>query len=266
MTSKQTVTVELPSVQSLLLDVRFDETSLGSATGFVVDSAIGPLLVTNRHVVTGRDNSTNALLSDTGAIPNNIIVRHNGHTSEGARLDAVVSAREDLYSDEVPRWFEHPTLGRRADIVALRLTNLSQVELYPVDTSDSSIKLVSHPSESVSIIGFPFGKSGPGNFAIWAAGTIASEMQIPYNGLPVFLVDSRSRTGQSGSPVIAYRAGSAEIRYRTSIFMQGQDAPLRQFLGVYSGRIHRDSDIGMVWTAAALRDLVLAAEASVGSI
>lgn len=260
MTQGQSVTIELPSVQALLLESRFEDTFLASATGFVVESNSGPLLITNRHVVTGRDNRTNEALHSASGIPDNLRIRHHSETVRENGPGATVSARESLYQGQQPRWIEHPILGARADIVALPLTETSGVQLFPVDISESDLSLVSRPTETVSVIGFPFGESGSGDLAIWSTGSIASEMQVPYNQMPVFLIDSRTRTGQSGSPVIAYRAGAEEIRIRTNYFSQSQEYALSQFLGVYSGRIHPDSDIGMVWKATALRELVNAAE------
>jgi hypothetical protein len=52
-----------------------------------------------------------------------------------------------------------------------------------------------------------------GLFALWATGFIASEPDVDINGQPVMYVDCRSRPGQSGSPVLAYRwGGTAHMR------------------------------------------------------
>jgi hypothetical protein len=56
----------------------------------------------------------------------------------------------------------------------------------------------------MSIIGFPFGMAYGGAMATWVQGFVASEWQVDYGDLPRFLVDSRTRQGQSGSPVIFY--------------------------------------------------------------
>jgi hypothetical protein len=63
------------------------------------------------------------------------------------------------------------------------------------------------PADPVSEVSFPFGLAGGGLFAIWATGALATEPITDFGDLPVSLIDCRSRQGQSGSPVIAYRSG-----------------------------------------------------------
>ena len=42
------------------------------------------------------------------------------------------------------------------------------------------------------------------DLAIWTRGTIASEYQLDHDGLLLFLIHSRTRQGQSGSPVVFF--------------------------------------------------------------
>ena len=66
-----------PSVQSLLLHLAFGDQILGTGTGFVVQSTNGPVLITNRHNVTGRRQDNNQPLSATGGVPDRINIVHN---------------------------------------------------------------------------------------------------------------------------------------------------------------------------------------------
>lgn len=78
-----------------------------------------------------------------------------------------------------------------------------------------------------------------------------------------FLIDCRTREGQSGSAVIAYRsAGVVSEKIGT---LTVHEEPVTRFLGIYSGRINRDSDIGIVWKAKAIRELIESVPANVGS-
>src|SRR5206468_3833715 len=90
------------------------------------------------------------------------------------------------------------------------------------------------PAEGVSIVGFPFGITGGGAFAIWTRGFVASEPDVDLEDLPSFLVDARTRPGQSGSPVIAYSSGGMTTLADGSSAMFG--GPVTNLLGVYSGR------------------------------
>jgi hypothetical protein len=123
---------------------------------------------------------------------------------------------------------------------------------YPYSTATPAQELRVRPAEIVSVIGFPLGQSAGGLFAIWVSGFIASELDVDYNGLPQFLVDCRTRPGQSGSPVVAVRYGMVHLK-NGDILLDGYASEL---LGIYSGRISESSDIGVVWKRSAIDELV----------
>ena len=109
------------------------------------------------------------------------------------------------------------------------------------------------PAEIVSVIGFPLGLGVNGCFAIWVTGFVATDPRIDYGGLPVFLIDCRTRKGQSGSPVVAYRSGGSVFREDGGVSIAGHAAV--RTLGVYTGRINEESDLGMVWKWEAVVEL-----------
>ncbi|MBA4142812.1 MAG: trypsin-like peptidase domain-containing protein [Nitrosospira sp.] len=240
-----------PSVQSLFIEMKFNGQPLSTGTAFVVLSPKGPYLVTNRHNVTGRHQHSDAPLSPTGGIPNEIVIVHN----RKGTLGQWIPKNEPLYLDDTPRWCEHPTLGSKADFVALPLSDLTDVEIYPHNLGNREQSIRVGVADVVSVIGFPFGIAAGGAMAVWATGFLASEPAVDFNDLPIQLIDCRSRQGQSGSPVIAYRgSGMAETAPGRLAFVNG---PLSKFIGVYSGRINAESDIGIVWKASALQQLIL---------
>ncbi len=243
-------TIAQPSVQSLLIETNFNGQTLATGTGFISNTAKGPVLVTNRHNVTGRHQENGSLLSPTGGIPNYINVIHNSRNG----LGRWVSRTEPLYVDGQPRWIEHPTLGQKADFVALPLTQLLDVQTYPYDSTNTGVEIFVGPADPLSVIGFPFGLSAGGAFAVWATGFMASEPEVDFGGLPIFLIDCRSRQGQSGSPVIAYRSAGM-IKLSNGNISAFGDAVYR-FLGIYSGRLNSESDLGLVWKASAIRELI----------
>ena len=111
------------------------------------------------------------------------------------------------------------------------------------------------PFMTVSIIGFPFGLSGPGFLPIWKAGYIASEPELDYNNEPVFMIDARTSEGMSGSPVIS-RSISEKTKIRT--WQWNKPPTYKLFLGVYSGRIDKElnSDLGKVWRPRVIREIL----------
>lgn len=238
-----------PSIKSLLIEMRFEGQPLSTGTAFVANSPIGPVIITNRHNVTGRHQETGQPLSRTGGVPTELAVMHNQH----GRLGYWVPRVEPLYNGTIPLWKEHPTLGVRADFVALPLTQLNDVQLYPYSLGVGDPDIIVAPAEVLSVVGFPFGITAGGCLAVWATGFVASEPDIDFGDLPLFLIDCRSRQGQSGSAVIAHRTGGAVA---TMSGVQIGGGAMTRFLGIYSGRVNAESDLGFVWKAAAIQELV----------
>jgi hypothetical protein len=77
---------------------------------------------------------------------------------------------------------------------------------------------------------------------------------MDWNDLPVFLIDSRTRPGQSGSPVIQYSKGGAVplADGSTGVFA----GPVERLVGVYSGRINDQSDLGFAWKRTVVSDIL----------
>ena len=242
-----------PSGVSRFIRMYFGQTPLASGTCFFVMSADGPVLVTNRHNFTGRDNITGKTLHKTGGIPNHAVVTLHGPGEVHYHIDLA-----DHDNPEAPSWVEHPTLGDKADIVALpvkEMTNIigekNSVSLDGVSTQGNWHRW--DVGAELQVIGYPYGQIGA-PFPIWSKGFMASEPDVDVAGLPIFLIDCRSRPGQSGSPVWArFRKGDV-------VTHKGQDYQAKEtmnyFLGVYSGRLRGDSDLGLVWKRSCIEELV----------
>lgn len=244
------LTIARPSVASLALQVRSGAAMLSTATGFVVQHGGQSYLVTNWHVVSGKRSDTGAFLNPGNVVPDNLVILHN----RAGPLGTWIPKSESLYVDGHPRWREHPTHGRSVDAVALALTDLAGVTIYAHDPWVPGPGVAVGVAGGVSIVGFPFGITGGGGLGVWVRGAIATEPALDFDGLPRFLVDSRTRPGQSGSPVIAYYVGGAIPMADGGTAIMG--GPVEQFLGVYSGRINEESDLGFVWKPEAVRSIV----------
>lgn len=237
-----------PSAFAVRLEMRYDGTSLASGTGFITTASAGPLLITARHNLTGRHQDDGRCLSATGGVPNEVLIRHNG-----PEILTYVERLESLFAGDMPLWREHPRLREAADFVALPLTQLEGVSFGGAVFPFMPPMFRLGPAEAVSVIGFPFGIAGAGDLAIWTTGFIATEMDLDYRELPQFLIDARTRQGQSGSPVLAYRTGV--VRKRDGGIGR-LEMPAWDILGIYSGRINGDSDIGVVWKISAVVELI----------
>jgi hypothetical protein len=250
-------TIAWPSVASLLVGTRARGNELATATGFVVADANGQYLITNWHVVAGRNPITGANLDRSGAWPDEIAIVHNVVGRLGHWQPRIEPLRDD---EGAALWYEHPIHGRAVDVVALPLTNLDDVEIYAHELSGAADEFALGVSQGLSIVGFPFGMTGGGAFAIWVQGTIATEPEVDFDGLPCFLIDSRTRSGQSGSPVLFYSSGGmVPMADGSAALFAGE---VRKLVGVYSGRINEQSDLGIVWKTAALSEIIAARKRS----
>jgi hypothetical protein len=256
--------LDQPSFQSLYVEPRVDDLGLAHATGFIVlrpDSS--PLLITNWHVVTGRHHESKKPLDPSGEAPTTLRIQHNRQGQLGSWSSWV----EDLYDESgEPLWLEDPVHGPAVDVVGLPLKNTTGVALYPHscdgpighDVAGLPASIKWGPSDFINVIGFPFGWSGGGGLGIWVQGAIATEPDLDYKDLPRFLIDSRTRPGQSGSPVVLYK------RNGWVTLSDGRPHMIHNVLtllvGVYSGRLSKDSDLGTVWKTS-----VVAAVANSGT-
>jgi hypothetical protein len=227
---------------------------IGTGTAFVAKTPNGFVLVTNRHNCTGRDQETGQPLHSQGGIPDTLSIIHNKKDQLGCWTERHEPL---LYPDGTPRWVEHPKLGPVVDCVALKMTQSNGVDFYAYDFSEPEPRFRICAADIVSVIGFPFGRRSGGAMGIWATGFVATEPAIDHDALPLMLIDCRSRPGQSGSPVIAYRTAGA-----TMVSDSGQavvfDRECWRLLGIYSGRINSQSDLGRVWKRSAIAEILSA--------
>lgn len=244
--------ISLPSIQSLYVTTSVGSNELTQGTAFMVHSGLRSWLVTNWHIVAGRHPNDGQPMHDSGATPDTLKVQHNEPTMGSWGL-----AEYNLLDDAGrPRWAEHPVYRRRVDVVALPMTEDSGLKFYPypLQPTEHERSLSAGIAEDVSIIGFPFGIRGTAGVAIWSRGSVASEPEMDYNDLPCFLIDSRTRAGQSGSPVVVHSSGAGG--HKTAGGLTVGLGPLTRLLGVYSGRINKDSDLGFVWKTSVVLDIV----------
>src|SRR5687768_15725482 len=124
-----------PSVASLLLVPRVNENELGSATGFLIEYQSVVYLISNWHVLAGRNPLTGASMHPSGAWPDEDVVIQNKAGALGSWIPKVQPVRDTTG----PLWLEHPTLGRKVDVVALPLTDTTEVEVYTHDPRGSNV-------------------------------------------------------------------------------------------------------------------------------
>lgn len=249
MADEKPIAIDPLSISSLYLKVHFQQQLLGHATGFVATHHDRHFLVTNWHVLSGRNAETDQPVSKTAGIPDHIRIAHH----VGERLSGWRFLREPLFDlDGSPRWVAHPR-GRAVDVACVELSAMmSDIRLFSLNLRLAEADLTIYPAMPVSVIGFPLGLRPNAFFAVWKTGHIASDPDLPYNGQPAFLIDATTRGGMSGSPVVARGFGS----FMTSGGYKIGAGMVTRLLGIYSGRIHEDSEIGCVWKPEVITELL----------
>jgi len=232
------------------------EEVLACATAFFFKSEETYFLVTNWHNVTGFHPETGIrLVASSPTIIEVPFLNQKRPRIKWGRWSI------QLYKDNKPIWFIHPIYKNSVDVVAVKLginDNPNGVLLRALNEVmfDNLKPLV---GDDVFILGFPHNLNSGGNFPLWKRGSIASEPDIDLDGLPKVLVDTASRPGMSGAPVIYRRQGihkyqGGEIQDDTII------GEIQNFVGVYSGRVSTntelDTQLGIVWKARVVQEII----------
>jgi hypothetical protein len=243
-----------PSIRSIFITALSKDEALGTATGFIVTYKDRPYLITNYHVVSGRNPRNGQPSHRSGAVPDRLRIFL---PVTQRRPDQVYWEEREVkvYDEDLDQsfWIEHHRRGRQVDVAAVPLGWYDEASIIGYDLSPEGPGVRVQPPVGVSIVGFPFGLTGSDYLAIWTRGFVASEPEVDLYGLPFFLVDARTRRGQSGSPVIYFDNGGMSQLADGDWVIGGN---FLQLLGIYSGRINEQSDLGIVWKHEAILEVL----------
>lgn len=245
------------SLVPLFVEACFQETSLGGATAFLwLRTDLRLSLVTNWHVASGRHNQTGKCSHRLGGIPDHLRV----HVPQPDRaLPPLIVCVPTIGENGHPLWTEHPAHGREVDVVSLEfnLPRPDEVSVMPMNAIPD-VKIKQRVGMSLFILGFPFGRTGIG-MPVWKQGSFASEPYFTPHIERHLIVDTASRPGMSGSPVIQRVHGAVAFEGDDHGRMAGGDGACR-FVGVYSGRFHTDdpgdAQLGRVWPKRLVEEVV----------
>ncbi|WP_331752757.1 serine protease (plasmid) [Streptomyces sp. NBC_00637] len=224
-----------------------------AATAFVVRNRAGePFLITNRHVVTGRNSKNGDQPSGANISALRVLVQMAG---PALRWTALVLELGD--EDGRPEWLEHPEHGGKVDVVAypLRSELEEALDLIAYSVAGPACARLDLTTE-LFVIGYPLGFDpfrASASIGVWTRGTVAWPPGIDWEDLPSTLIDCRARPGQSGSPVVFYADA-----HTTYLAADGErrTGPVWDLVGAYSGRITEGSDVGIVWKRSAIDAIV----------
>jgi hypothetical protein len=232
--------------------------ALASGTGFAYEQDDAVYLITNWHNVAGRDPASGACLSKTLATRDMITTLFRDPSQVGTcRREHLKLYRDDAMRE--PAWYEHPTFGRKVDVVALPLSDQirSEYRLFPINAIEFDSGFKEEVADDAFVVGYPFADTTYASLPIWKRASLASEPDIDVDHLPKMLIDTATRPGLSGSPVIIQRIGlHGKGGALTGDTIIGR---IRNFVGIYSGRIGDDelkAQLGVVWKARVISEIV----------
>jgi hypothetical protein len=208
-------------------------------------------------VVSGRNPETGECLSETGAIPNSLHEFFPTEIDGGVEYSSC-QVVQLLDTEDKATWIEKRVNDRYIDVALIPITVDSKFRIFCIEDAEEPFN--ENPLVEVTsplyVLGYPFGRQW-GMLPIWKKATIASEPEYEIDeGLPFFFVDSASRSGMSGSPVVLF-----EKRPITMINEKEEKISrhITKFIGVYSGRIGvndvGDVQLGRVWKADVIDEL-----------
>jgi hypothetical protein len=240
------------SLATIPLEQYFNDTRLGQGTGFVWKQREQYYPVTNWHVLSMRDFFIKNNLSPNGGRPNVLRTLFNIKTGSFAKERWDIEIRDD---DDNPLWLVHPR--KPVDVAVLPLSPPPEgVALYPLnDLANTPLRI--KIGMEVFILGYPFEIKLPA-FPVWKRGSIASEPDLVRFVEDYILVDTASRPGMSGAPVI--RQSRTNHLLETGGVLTSSNT-LTKFIGVYSGRLPTDhpheAQIGLVWDGSLIDEIIL---------
>jgi hypothetical protein len=223
---------------------------VATASGFFYQYAGLHFLVTNWHVVSGRNSLTYEVVSSQGYIPQRLrfysptLAVSNGNVRLG-RKEVFVEL-----SETAPKAFDFPpnVEGVEVDIFAIPLRSQDVIELdvnrtgYEgaertssiINNHLSEIKIDTRSGADCTIVGYPLRNYEVLNFPVWKSGMIASETLLGLGGRPAFLIDAAVTASMSGSPILR-RARTTTVKDSATGMLVEQEAT--QLIGVYGGRL-----------------------------
>ncbi len=253
------------SVASFYVETFFEDkdeginTKLSTATAFSYKYCDKKYLVTNYHVAYGRNAITNKPLDTNGGIPNKMLIYHY----EPRRTNSSILQYELTYSNENNPFRYMMIDGKIADVAICELpTNfigvcINEVEnIFGEPSVEENIQL--EITESLYVLGYPRGIHVLYT-PVWKRSSIATEPNIDIDNMPCFYIDSTTREGMSGAPVVYYSKSGG---YSTpELAFAIADRPIYKFVGIYSGRDQGGEDhiaqLGKVWRKELIERIIL---------
>ena len=242
-----------------------DGKTFGHGTGFIWKFEDRIFLVTNWHNLSGQNPFDGSHLNEGGRVPDAIRIYVTAQSSTSQNLQQYPIQLPLYEAFHEPLWIQHPHFFElRVDIAIIELTSASGLpdpaDCLALNRYEEKPKLFSHVGSDVFIVGYPFFEFGDLlNFPIWKRGSIASEPLVGWKKRPIFLIDSASRPGMSGSPVVRKIFGPAPTPKDGGYEIKADNVMTQEFVGIYSGHLTTKNEgvtIGFAWYGNLVQEIL----------
>jgi hypothetical protein len=230
---------------------------LSNATGFLFSLEDRIFLITNWHNVSGYDPNTMKTLSEYGGIPDMISIFFRLKKEKGKlKMEKIL-----LYDDvdlTKPNWLVHPVEKEKVDVVAIEISKSDEFVYSAINKADFENDIKLEIGDDCFVIGYPFNEFRYLGLPVWKKASVATEPSVNEDQLPKLLIDSATRPGLSGSPVIFQRSGIHNL-VDGIIKDDSIIGTIRGFVGIYSGRIGQgeiNAQLGIVWKKHVIEEII----------
>ncbi|MCD4796104.1 MAG: hypothetical protein K8R49_02900 [Candidatus Cloacimonetes bacterium] len=235
------------------------DTIFSTASSFLYNYNDKIYLITNWHNVSGRNPINYEPISNKhSGIPDIFLTYLRIKNSNGEAEKYKI----DLYFDKEmsePKWFIHPTYKEKVDVVAIELETDEKYIYSAINNADFNNEIPPKIGDETFVIGYPFFDFRYLGLPIWKKASIATEPAVNENQLPKILIDTATRPGLSGSPVVYQRTGIHNVGDEGKIKDDTIFGRIRGFLGIYSGRIGKGeihAQLGIVWKKEVIEEII----------
>lgn len=243
------------TLTSLALTLLCKGAAIGNATGFFYRRGDRCFLISNWHVFSGRNPYTGQANRSDAALPDALSFAMHRKGQLGSLVEGCSAQLED--KEGTTKWLLH-SRGQDIDVAVL------PVDVLPPECMAYTLPLAGEASDmsfqvgmDAFVLGFPKGIAHQKYLPIWKRASVATEPDIPHDNLPVFLVDTATREGMSGAPVLLRSFGGYDTRNGDRQMAPGA---FTRFVGIYSGRFGADDEygaqLGRVWHRSVIDEII----------
>ena len=236
---------------------------LHHATGFYWKKGDKSYVVTNWHVLTGKNPNTGDLLSDQGYIPAKIKIfgrPPDQHFTRGpfiptSRVPALISL-----NDEKVSCLQHQNFERlKIDVAIIEISTdiIGQESIGRYLNNYGFEQLYHSVGSDCFIVGYPLKNYAGTMIPIWKRGSLATEPLISIDDKPMFIVDASTMEGMSGAPIFRRTFGPVYMSDKT---LRLDAAVTTEFVGIYSGRLKsremEATNLGYAWYGNLIDEII----------